>query len=180
MPKIVDHAAYREQIAKKAVEAFRKLGYYGVDMRNLAKEIGVSKSALYHYFSSKRELFEYCGHMISDFQEEPVEHATIDSAPSRLLEFARELYPEFGGELSLLIDFIRNRTAEDIRNDTALRETINRFRRHVENLTGGAAARESLWMIMGFLLVQLISGESLPWEELEQGLGLLQREGEDE
>lgn len=58
MPKIVNHEAYRKEIIEKALELFVKHGYGGLGMREVAKHLGISKSALYHYFPSKEALFE--------------------------------------------------------------------------------------------------------------------------
>ena len=58
MPKIVDHEAYRREIIQKAIELFVRHGYEGLGMREVADHLGISKSALYHYFPSKEALFE--------------------------------------------------------------------------------------------------------------------------
>jgi len=58
MPKRVDHEAYRQQIITKAAELFEAQGYEGVGMRDVANHVGISKSALYHYFPGKEALFE--------------------------------------------------------------------------------------------------------------------------
>lgn len=57
MPKIVDHAAYREDLIVKATQLFAEYGYAALGMREIAAQLGVSKSALYHYFPSKESLF---------------------------------------------------------------------------------------------------------------------------
>ncbi len=60
MPKIVDREAYRSELIAKAVDIFSEHGLNGLGMRGIAEALGVSKSALYHYFSSKEELFTAC------------------------------------------------------------------------------------------------------------------------
>lgn len=59
MPKIVDHDAYRAAIVDAAVQSFVVHGYGGLGMRDLARQLGISKSALYHYFPSKEALFRH-------------------------------------------------------------------------------------------------------------------------
>lgn len=64
MPKVV--AGYKEEARKAIVEAaatvFAQKGYNDATMDDIAKELGVSKGAVYQYFSSKDELFqELCG-----------------------------------------------------------------------------------------------------------------------
>ena len=58
MPKIVDHDAYRRTIIEAAVQLFVTQGYSGLGMRELAGALGISKSALYHYYPSKEALFQ--------------------------------------------------------------------------------------------------------------------------
>ena len=57
MPKIIDRDAYRAELAGKAIAVFTEHGYNGLGMRGIAEAIGVSKSALYHYFPTKKDLF---------------------------------------------------------------------------------------------------------------------------
>lgn len=57
MPKIVDHDAYRRQIVETAMQLFVAQGYAGLGLRELASALGISKSALYHYYPSKEALF---------------------------------------------------------------------------------------------------------------------------
>lgn len=57
MPKIVDHDAQRREIIAQAITLFVEQGYSGLGMRELAAALGMSKSALYHYFPGKEALF---------------------------------------------------------------------------------------------------------------------------
>jgi AcrR family transcriptional regulator len=57
MPKIVDHAQYRKELLNKCFNLFAQKGYGSLTIRQVAQEIGVSTGTLYHYFSSKEELF---------------------------------------------------------------------------------------------------------------------------
>lgn len=58
MPKIVDRTEHRELILARSYELFAREGYSAVTLRRLAKELGISTGAIYHYFSSKEEIFE--------------------------------------------------------------------------------------------------------------------------
>lgn len=57
MPKIVDRYRYRQELLEKCFNLFANKGYGSLTMRQIATEIGVSTGTLYHYFSSKEELF---------------------------------------------------------------------------------------------------------------------------
>ncbi|MBW3608528.1 MAG: TetR/AcrR family transcriptional regulator [Actinobacteria bacterium] len=48
----------RELLLARATELFAQHGYDGLSMSQLAREAQISKALLYHYFPSKRRLFE--------------------------------------------------------------------------------------------------------------------------
>ncbi len=48
----------RELLLERATELFARHGYDGLSMSQLAREARISKALLYHYFPSKRRLFE--------------------------------------------------------------------------------------------------------------------------
>ena len=48
----------RRQLLERATELFATHGYDELSMAKIARESGVSKPLLYHYFPTKRELFE--------------------------------------------------------------------------------------------------------------------------
>jgi AcrR family transcriptional regulator len=60
MPKVVPE--YKEEAKSKIVEAarivFAKKGYHDSTMDDVAKEVGVSKGALYSYFKSKEDILK--------------------------------------------------------------------------------------------------------------------------
>jgi AcrR family transcriptional regulator len=58
MPKVIPEykEAAKDRIIKAAFKIFTKKGYHESTMDDIAKEIGVSKGALYQYFKNKREL----------------------------------------------------------------------------------------------------------------------------
>src|SRR5919199_3829821 len=48
----------RRQLLARATELFAQHGYDELSMARIAREAGISKALLYHYFPSKRGLFE--------------------------------------------------------------------------------------------------------------------------
>ena len=50
--------ARRAQLLERATELFGQHGYDGLSMAQLARDAQISKALLYHYFPSKRRLFE--------------------------------------------------------------------------------------------------------------------------
>jgi AcrR family transcriptional regulator len=49
-------AGTRERALVAALDLFSREGYDAVSMREIAEELGVSKAALYHHFTSKQEI----------------------------------------------------------------------------------------------------------------------------
>lgn len=50
-------ASTQEQIIKVATDLFSKRGYFGVSMADIAKELKITKAALYYHFKSKEEIY---------------------------------------------------------------------------------------------------------------------------
>jgi AcrR family transcriptional regulator len=48
----------RRQVLERATGLFARHGYDELSMARIAREAGISKALLYHYFPSKRDLFE--------------------------------------------------------------------------------------------------------------------------
>lgn len=48
----------RDELIRICVEAFNRHGYEGTSMGALARELGISKSAIYHHVSSKEEILD--------------------------------------------------------------------------------------------------------------------------
>ncbi|MEM9508895.1 MAG: TetR/AcrR family transcriptional regulator [Cyanobacteria bacterium P01_E01_bin.35] len=69
MPKIDDRDRYRQELLTKCFDLFAQRGYGSLTMRQIAKEISVSTGTLYHYFSSKEELFTQ---LISEITEQDI------------------------------------------------------------------------------------------------------------
>lgn len=72
MPKVV--AGYKEEarrtILETASQVFAEKGYQNATMDDVAKKLGVSKGAVYQYFSSKDELFQtLCGSAAKKVEE---------------------------------------------------------------------------------------------------------------
>ena len=57
MPKIVDKQEKTARIGSAAIAVFRKLGYHGTRMVDIAAAAGIGKGTLYEYFRNKEEIF---------------------------------------------------------------------------------------------------------------------------
>jgi AcrR family transcriptional regulator len=65
----------RRQLLARATELFATHGYDELSMAKLAREAGISKPLLYHYFPSKRDLFEA---VLGQAAEEHLRRITTD------------------------------------------------------------------------------------------------------
>jgi len=58
MARKVDHEQRKREIAEKAIRLFSQVGYDNVSLIMIAAAAGVSRTALYQYFCSKREVLD--------------------------------------------------------------------------------------------------------------------------
>ena len=58
MAKKVDHEQRKREIAEKAIRLFSQVGYDNVSLIMIAAAAGVSRTVLYRYFCSKREVMD--------------------------------------------------------------------------------------------------------------------------
>ncbi|PAJ75417.1 TetR family transcriptional regulator [Pseudoalteromonas sp. NBT06-2] len=176
MPKIVDREAYRQELANKAVKVFAEHGYNGLGMRGIAEEIGVSKSALYHYFPSKKDLFSACTELITQ------PHSLYgkdkdDIIPTSKVEVTKALLTtldnRFQGEMVLLLDYIKNREIEDIAKDPLLRRSDSSFLNEFASIVGQKQSDQAYALMMGGLLVRLMNGNQTSIEKISSWINNL-------
>lgn len=175
MPKIVDHDSYRREIAEKAVTVFRRHGYSGIGMREIAKELGMSKSALYHYYPSKDALFLACSQLVAVVELDP-SLPPVDA----LLTAAREWESVFAGELRIILDYIGDRDPVAVRDDPATREVVEGMTASVGVLVGSERAEAVLAAVFGVLLLRWFDGQTTSFSVLEEMLRRLLTEASSE
>ncbi|GAB2186284.1 TetR/AcrR family transcriptional regulator [Roseibium sp. LAB1] len=172
MPKQIDHEAYRLELARKAAPLFSELGYSGLGMRRVAEALGLSKSALYHYFPTKKSLFLACTEtvmmeMTAGGGTEATSQDPMSQDPgTALIDFARSLEPGFASEMSLLFDYLRGKTAAEIADDPAMQLANDHLRRHVQSLAGSEAGDSVLCLLLGTLLMRHFTGGTLDYETI--------------
>jgi TetR/AcrR family transcriptional regulator len=54
------HGAKREALLREAAAAFNRQGFHATSLDDIAKNLGVTKAALYHYFPNKNALLHAC------------------------------------------------------------------------------------------------------------------------
>lgn len=62
----------KEEIIAKAIEVFRKQGYYKTSMSDLATACGLQKGSFYHHFKSKEDLMQEVLQMVHAYYKNKV------------------------------------------------------------------------------------------------------------
>lgn len=160
MPKIIDREKYMNDLATRAAGFFSKHGYAGVGMRGVADHLGMSKSALYHYFPTKEALFLAC----TKSTMSRMSGTTFDAATSedvQLQMLVSSMRADFGAEMALVFDYLRGKSPEQIASDEAMQLSLSAYLKTVELIVGPERAAKTLSDIMGGLLLDYLSGETL-------------------
>ncbi|CAM3690376.1 TetR/AcrR family transcriptional regulator [Phaeobacter inhibens] len=157
MPKIVDHDAYSQDLARRAAEYFSRHGYAGSSMRKIGAHLGLSKSALYHYFPTKEALFLACTHQVMGaFTSLAI--APDATEAQKLAQLRDLLRPSFAREMALIFDYLRGKTAEEIAADEAIQLALSTYRSAIADIVGEDAAETALAQLLGTLLLEFMSG----------------------
>lgn len=156
MPKIVDHDAHRTELANRAAAYFSAHGYAGGSMRKIAEFLGVSKSALYHYFPTKEALFLASTKQVMSRVDGDLLLDEGDEA-ARIQHLVEVMSKDFGSEMALVFEYLRGKSQDEIKNDEAMRISIAVYRNIVERIVGADRVDETLAMIMGTLMLNYLS-----------------------
>ena len=119
MPKIVDHKAHSQDLALRAAKYFSDHGYAGTSMRKVAAYLGLSKSALYHYFPTKEHLFLACTRQVMGGLDRTFIDATA-SDEENLAQLKEVLRKDFASEMGLVFEYLRGKSSTEIANDEAM------------------------------------------------------------
>src|SRR3982750_1077054 len=80
-PRHVDpNASTRVDILKSAAKAFRKLGYHGATVEQIAAALHMKKGNLYYYFKNKEEILFACHQYSLDQLTQLLEQIHISGA----------------------------------------------------------------------------------------------------
>jgi AcrR family transcriptional regulator len=157
----------RRQLLERATTLFATHGYDELSMAKIAKAAGVSKPLLYHYFPTKKQLFEAVLAQAAEQHLQRIDIATGDRSP------AEELAGSLGAYLAW-IDENRETYANLMRSAgiPEVRELIDRVReetarRILEGLAPGdtappkvrAAVHGWLWLMDGVCLDWVQAGD---------------------
>ncbi len=174
MPKIVDRDKLRREIVAKATPVFSEFGYSGLGMRQIADHLGMSKSALYHYFPSKEDLFAACTAFVVERDGAAIpggsEAGTSEQKAAALINLFAEIEKNFQGEMYLLMDYIRGKSPSSVARDKNMKLANERYLDLVAGIVGKDAASHVLIIALGGLLQRLFDGRKTRLEDIEDWL----------
>ena len=157
MPKIVDHKAHSQDLALQAAKYFSDHGYAGTSMRKVAAYLGLSKSALYHYFPTKEHLFLACTRQVMGGLDRTFIDATA-SDEENLAQLKEVLRKDFASEMALVFEYLRGKSSTEIANDEAMQVAMDAYRKMVASIVGEDEAEERLARLFGSLMLDYMSG----------------------
>ncbi len=171
MPKIVDHDAYRRELVEKATQLFSGHGFSGLGMRQIANELGISKSALYHYFPSKELLFSACTEYVVDRDGALIPTELQTASPGEkaatLMTVFKEVEKGFQGEAFLLMDYLKGRSPSDIARDKNMKLANKRYLEMTAAIVGPDCAAQVLTTMLGAWTQRLFDGRKTSLKEIE-------------
>jgi AcrR family transcriptional regulator len=109
MPRILPE--YKEEVKKKVVEAafslFLRKGFHATTMDEIARELGVTKPALYQYFPGKEDLYaavaERARGEFKGILERSYHGRTLSDGSSALFDALLSYVPQFNGMYSEML-----------------------------------------------------------------------------
>ena len=93
------HHAKRRAVLREAAQAFNRRGYHATTLDALAKRLGITKAALYHYFPNKNALLKACFDEVMEAAFSNLAHARANGRNGR-----EKLRMVFTGYLEDIID----------------------------------------------------------------------------
>jgi AcrR family transcriptional regulator len=164
MPKIVDHEKKREEIALKAAYVFLELGYKDLGMRQLCTHLDMSKSAIYHYFTSKDAIFKAATHAIVQLDSLTLqhcilaEHASLDEKVDNFKHIFNLLAPRHFQEMKLIMEYIEVIGPDNVAQDESMQMANEKYRQLLASYVDNHQADEIYTLLLGLLNQQLAKG----------------------
>ncbi len=132
MPKIIDHDQYRKELLSKCFDLFAQKGYSAVTMREIAQGIGVSTGTLYHYFSSKKALFEQ---LVEEISQQDVLMAKAELQGTQTLQERMETFGRFLAnnedyfikQTLLWVDFYQHQDLKEMRSSGGFKRALKQY-----------------------------------------------------
>ncbi|NJL11107.1 MAG: TetR/AcrR family transcriptional regulator [Calothrix sp. SM1_7_51] len=141
MPKIVNHELYRQELLGKCFDLFAEKGYSSITMREIARGLGVSTGTLYHYFPSKKSIFEQ---MVEESVKEDIlaATATIEGRKTlierfqALAEYLEKYEEKIIKQTYIWMDYSQHQDSKDMQENTVWKRIDERYQQAVAHVFG--------------------------------------------
>lgn len=158
----VDYNDKRQMIALKAAELFAKQGAGSASLLKIAKECGMSKSLIYHYYSSKEELLydvmrTHMDELIATIDEIEAQNLSGSDAFHAFSKTLMELYAGAADSQKVLLYELNNLPEENRHEIIVLQRKLIGYAQELltRALTGsvadGAELRSRVMLFFGML-----------------------------
>jgi len=126
-----------ESVLRGAVKVFNERGYDGTSMEDLSRELGITKSAIYHHVTGKEELLRLAVNRALDGLFAVLDDVSALDAPAitRLEELARRSVLLLVAELPFVTLLLR------VRGNTGAERAALARRREFDNAVAGLATQ---------------------------------------
>ena len=135
----------RELILERAFDAFARLGYEGVTLRQLATDCGISDSLLTHHFGSKQQLWQEAADSVFAplYRElvETLERIEADNVALKLRHNLQASLTLLATRPQALAFMFREGDAESERADHLRQHYVDPYTDRIHHLVDEAAAR---------------------------------------
>jgi len=173
MPKVVDHVLYRKQLLTQCLDLFAHYGYSGLTMRQIAEELHVSTGTLYHYFSTKEELFQL---LVEDVTQQIVfeaasmvqHYATLEERLWALCRFLEQHEDSFQKQFLIMLNYYQHRDVYGSSAGSLLKQGGERYRQLIQDLIGLHDPQLCFLLqcqIHGLFTLRMMNGKHLPFLE---------------
>jgi AcrR family transcriptional regulator len=169
MPKIVDHDKYRGELLEKSIQLFSQRGFGAVSMREIARELGISTGALYHYFPSKESIFEQMFLYMNEQMSQKIDEFKTTAGSQKIsaaITFLQQQQHFFTNRLFLIFDYYQRRPQAS--ECVQLTDIFQQYRKKLATLFDLSAddAVVVTTLIDGFLVQRLLDNRSTDWGQL--------------
>lgn len=179
MPKIVDHEQYRKELLTKCFDIFAQRGYGATTMRQISQSLGVSTGTLYHYFPSKRTLFEQLVEEVTsrDILIVSTELQGIEGVENQLSFVGRYLTENQDYQIKwmyIMVDFFQTQDAEEMTYSVFWEGVLERFIILIYDFLGVedlVLANFVISFIDGIIVEKLLKNKMIDFNEQCQLLG---------
>jgi AcrR family transcriptional regulator len=167
MPKIVDTEQYRKELLRKSFDLLAQNGYAKVTTRQLSQALGISTGALYHYFPSKKVLFEQLVEEMGRqdgfaIQQQVAGVATLEERLMLLGQFLIENETYFVKQTAIWTDFCMHADAHEVNSNAVFQQVDQSYRQAIATALGLQDGKvvQFIWTLVNGLLLEQVGGHS--------------------